>query len=460
MNERRDEPTRLTTGDEPSTPGERWLRRALSEAAVLTARGGESVPARTVRRTSRFAYRRSLQVALAIGVVLLASATFAAFQRFVRPRLAARTVTASEPTERPRATRARAHAPVAPAVSVAETDAVPPPDQPAAAEAKTVERPRRAVERVTPSVAPPSEAARAPTSAALLVPRPRWPVDDARPALRAPAAPDEQNPSEAHVLARAISHLRGAHDAAAALDDLADYDRRFPSGLLEQEVLRIRTEALLDAGRDREALTRLDDRAADVLSRPLRLLRGELRARAGRCEEALDDLGPPRRRRQDAGRARRARDLRPGLVPRAAAPHPRCAGRSHGLRSAVPRRRVPRRRRGVSARYGALNHAARARTIHAPRHTAGCLIASRRRCTRYGPIGGSLPHIRGARSERTFASESEERCVSARGAERGIAFPGEDLRLRCSSRAHPARLNRANGRPRDAPERPAVYALS
>ena len=143
------------------------------------------------------------------------------------------------------------------------------------------------------------------------MPRPRWPVDEARPASRPPAAPDDQNPSEANLLARAISHLRGAHDAAAALDDLADYDRRFPGGLLEQEVLRIRTEALLDVGRDREALTRLDDRAADVLSRPLRLLRGELRARAGRCEEALRDLGPLADERQTpaalAGRAIYAR---------------------------------------------------------------------------------------------------------------------------------------------------------
>ena len=94
------------------------------------------------------------------------------------------------------------------------------------------------------------------------------------------------------MLARAISHLRGGHDATAALDDLADYDRRFPSGLLEPEVLRIRTEALLDVGRDHEALARLDDRSADALTRPLRLLRGELRARAGRCDEALRDLDP------------------------------------------------------------------------------------------------------------------------------------------------------------------------
>jgi hypothetical protein len=285
MSERRREgdPTRLTAGDEPRTPAERWLRRAFSEAAELTARGGDIVPARA--RAPRFAHRRSLQVAIAVGVVLLAGATFAAFQRFVLPRLAARPVTATEPTEPARARRAHAPVPAARTVSVAEAEAPPVPHEPPA-----VAQPRRVVERVAPS-APPI-AAPAPVIATLPVPRPRWPADDARPAPHAPEAPDEQTPTEAHVLARAISHLRGDHDAAAALDDLADYDRRFPNGLLEPEVLRIRTEALLDVGRDHEALTRLDDSAADALTRPLRLLRGELRARAGRCDEALRDLGP------------------------------------------------------------------------------------------------------------------------------------------------------------------------
>jgi hypothetical protein len=295
MSERRDEqqdaPARLTTSDALGTSEERWLRRAFSEAAALTARGGDGVPARAARRAPRVAHRRSLQVAIAVGVVLLAGATFAAFQRFVLPRLAARTVTTSEPPERAR--RAPAPAPVARAVSVAETAAVPVPNEPAT----PVLRPRRVVARVAPSespiATPPRPAIAAPPAvAALPVPRPRFPVDDARPAPRAPEAPDEESPTEAHVLARAISHLRGNHDAVAALEDLADYDRRFPGGLLDQEVLRIRTEALLDVGRDREALTRLDERSADALTRPLLLLRGELRARAGRCAEALGDLGP------------------------------------------------------------------------------------------------------------------------------------------------------------------------
>jgi hypothetical protein len=287
--QRDDDPTRLTTGDEPGTPEERWLRRAFSDAVALTARGGEGLPARAARRAPRLAPRRSLQVAIAVGVVLLAGATFAAFQRFVLPRLAARTVTTSEPTP-----ARHAPAPVARAVSVA--DAVPVPPEPARP-ATPAARPRRVVARVEPSeppsAPPPQPTIAAPPAVATLpVPRPRFPVDEARPAPRAPEAPDEQSPTEAHVLARAISHLRGSHDAAAALEDLADYDRRFPGGLLDQEVLRIRTEALLDVGRDREALTRLDERAADALTRPLLLLRGELRARAGRCAEALADLGP------------------------------------------------------------------------------------------------------------------------------------------------------------------------
>ena len=307
MSEGRDrDPTRLTKGDVPRTPEERWLRRAFSEAAEMTASGDEHVRARTMRRAPRRMHRRPLQIAIAVVVVMLAGATFAAFQRFVLSRLAARVVTSapSEPT-RP------AHALVARPISVAEADTVPAPARTAPIErrrrivasaapsdAPTTPRPAVAALPAPPAVAalpaPPAVAAlpAPPAVAALSVPRPRWPVDDAHPTPLAPAAADEQTPTEAHLLARAISHLRGDHDAAAALADLADYDRRFPSGLLEQEVLRIRTEALLDVGHDQEALARLDERAADALTRPLLLLRGELRARAGRCAEALRDLGP------------------------------------------------------------------------------------------------------------------------------------------------------------------------
>ena len=175
MSDARSDPQRLTGADEARTPEERWLRRAFSEAAVLTAASARAAPARASRRTRRFAQPRRIQLVLAVAVLMLAGATFAAFQRFVRPRLAGAAASTAPGARRTgardtRAPRCRSSVARRPTPSVA-------PDQPAAAEAKTVERPqqaRRARSRPR-SRRRPGGAARAPMSAALLVPRPRWP---------------------------------------------------------------------------------------------------------------------------------------------------------------------------------------------------------------------------------------------------------------------------------------------
>jgi len=279
MKDAKRDPKRLVGGPEPRTGGERWLRRAFSEAAELTAPREPAVRVFKRRRAEPLGVpRRWLQLALAIAVVMIAGATLAAYQRFVRPHFAddAGATAPARPTK-------HAHRAIASARPEPETVPVPPP-VPEAAPATPV----------LPA-APPAPATRPHSltrpAAALPLSAPRWPGEAPRAAPRAPQETGNEPPTEARLLSRALAHLRASRDAAAALAELDERDRLFPNGLLSLEALRIRTEALLDLGRDREALAALDGAARASLTPPLALVRGELRARAGRYPEALEDLG-------------------------------------------------------------------------------------------------------------------------------------------------------------------------
>lgn len=109
-------------------------------------------------------------------------------------------------------------------------------------------------------------------------PRPRRPVGAAR--------------AEDSALRAALQRLRRGNDPASALRLLDQYDRRFPRGLLRQEVMVTRVEALLAVGRSDDALLALESLPDSVVtrSRPLLVARGELRAARGRCGEALVDF--------------------------------------------------------------------------------------------------------------------------------------------------------------------------
>ena len=128
----------------------------------------------------------------------------------------------------------------------------------------------------------------------------------APPAKPAPPEPEAQAQAQAQVqvseeailkesqaLGAAMARLRQAHDPAGALTLLDSYRQQFPHGLLQPEAELLRINALLGVGKRREALTALDQRPlADDTPRgmELRVTRGELRAEAGRCAEALTDF--------------------------------------------------------------------------------------------------------------------------------------------------------------------------
>ena len=91
----------------------------------------------------------------------------------------------------------------------------------------------------------------------------------------------------------ALTALRRDEDATRALAILDRHDLRFPRGDLADEAALARVEALVKVKRSDEALALLEARGParrGDSQRKLSLTRAELRAAAGRCHAALDEL--------------------------------------------------------------------------------------------------------------------------------------------------------------------------
>jgi tetratricopeptide (TPR) repeat protein len=167
-----------------------------------------------------------------------------------------------------------------------------------AAAAATAPRPRAELSELTVQElqeAPPPAA----TSHPIEAPRPsRKPhaakvVSDGVEPTPPAAAAGERSPlaEEAQLLGTAVSKLRAHHDYNSALAALDAYDALFPHGVLRDEAHLARLDALMAIGDSAQALRLLDQtelggpRAAELL-----VVRGELRAGAGRCGEAIADF--------------------------------------------------------------------------------------------------------------------------------------------------------------------------
>jgi hypothetical protein len=146
--------------------------------------------------------------------------------------------------------------------------------------------PRAPVAPEAPAPAP------APAVSAVAAPEPLPATRPAASAHRSRAVEGPPPPSEAAALADAFHELRARGDATAALRALDEYERRFPSGALASEASIARAEALLALDRRREALPLLDGLEASgaTPTRDVRITRGELRAEAGRCPDAVRDF--------------------------------------------------------------------------------------------------------------------------------------------------------------------------
>jgi TolA-binding protein len=118
------------------------------------------------------------------------------------------------------------------------------------------------------------------------------PVSKSVAAITEPSAPSSIA-EESRLLTTALHLLRQQHDARSALSALDEYSKRFPNGTLAREATLARIDALLELD-DRESALEILDRARLTelpRARELAVLRGELRGAAGRCSQAVTDLG-------------------------------------------------------------------------------------------------------------------------------------------------------------------------
>ncbi len=124
---------------------------------------------------------------------------------------------------------------------------------------------------------------------------PSAPPPSAPPAIAPPPPPAPSALArETEDLRVAVQRLRHDHDPAGAVALLDGYLRDHPRGVLRTDAELARVDALLQIGDAARALSALDRLPLDGLprSRELHVTRGELRADAGRCRDALTDLRP------------------------------------------------------------------------------------------------------------------------------------------------------------------------
>jgi hypothetical protein len=119
----------------------------------------------------------------------------------------------------------------------------------------------------------------------------------AEPAVATAPPPEAAVPSalheEAAILSAALRRLREANDAPGALTLLDEHDRRFgDAAALAEESRHTRIEAWLQRGDRAQALAALDALTLRPWGRgrALRAARADLRAEAGRCQDALVDF--------------------------------------------------------------------------------------------------------------------------------------------------------------------------
>lgn len=246
--------------------------------------------------------RRILRMALAGAAIFLFGGVVGAavWPHWGKPRGTVDLGSRSQPVEPVRKVK-RAHpsmvgpaaAPVVAPAPMVEPSPIPPAEetkpQPAAVPKRIAYREARPVSSAAspPAVQPPA-----------VQPVAVQPPAVQPPAVQPPSVPLRMDPpvavttpDEHAYLSRALRVLRDDRNATAALAVLDEYVTRFPHRALDLEAGMLRAEALLSLGRTRDALAALDGLPMQSLpKRDGRLaLRGELRAAAGRFQDAIAD---------------------------------------------------------------------------------------------------------------------------------------------------------------------------
>lgn len=165
--------------------------------------------------------------------------------------------------------------------------------------AEVREKPRRSkgrgptIVRTTPEAPPVEEVAEPPIPEPAPAPKKESRVPAPRPVEEPPKAPAAapSDGQEVRLFAAAMRAWR-AGDARGALAGVEDYQNLYPDGQFMHEALVVKVGALQALGRSTEALAFLRYLSLDRLPRSaeLHVIRGELAAKAGLCEEAVIDF--------------------------------------------------------------------------------------------------------------------------------------------------------------------------
>ena len=238
------------------------------------------------------ARRRSLLPALAAVALLLSAGTALAWATGTLERLPAVSAlfTAPRIAERP-PSPTTAEAAVQPIPMAAPPEQAPGADleQPAAPKPA-----RREDDRPDPLLLPGHRRASHPPAALAARQERAAPRESSNPPATSPLMPDNPIAQEGESFANVLRTWRRAHEGRAALVALDLHDRDFPRGQMALESRLLRVEILVSERRDREALAVLDGLAlgkGDVpRGRELLTVRGELRIKAGRCDDGRADL--------------------------------------------------------------------------------------------------------------------------------------------------------------------------
>jgi hypothetical protein len=277
----RDHWVRRSPGDGPEARAGELLRQARRSeplgqqqlAAVRARLGGERRGA-----ARRWVWQLAIGVVVLLGGGALVAAKTGLLPWFPRPVDVHPKASSPEPYGAParhRRGRARVSAALEPAPAVAPSDPASASPAPTLETARPAAPPRVRATRETPrAISPPA-----------VEPEPS-PAERPAP-IASPLA------EESALLTTALRKLRQEHDPRGALALLDQHNVRFAGGPLRTEAELVRVEALLQDGRRGDALRLLDPLKAPWSGRRRDLLvsRGELRAQAGRCAEAMVDFG-------------------------------------------------------------------------------------------------------------------------------------------------------------------------
>jgi hypothetical protein len=129
------------------------------------------------------------------------------------------------------------------------------------------------------------------TAAPAVAPPPARPARKVAAAPPPPAAPPDDG-AEVRLFSAVVRTLQQERDAHRALALIEQYAARYPAGHFAGEAIVMKIDALQSLGRKDEALAILRQTTLAGLPRSgeLHLLRAELSAEAGRCDDALVDL--------------------------------------------------------------------------------------------------------------------------------------------------------------------------